>query len=804
LTKGCRWPVFGVISILGAVAVAAIYGELGQMKGGAETALAQVFDERPLTNLEASRTATSHHLLAERSSPREDRGRDRCSREGLLPRFGFAIVLAALTAVAVSARADDMARWKDEAAHVSIVRDDWGIAHVHGRTDAEAVFGMIYGQAEDDFTRVETNYLNAMGRLAEAEGEAKVYQDLRMKLFIDPSDLKADYARSPDWLKALMDAWADGLNFYLATHPNVKPRVITHFEPWMALSFSEGSIGGDIEHVSIPELGKFYGHEHIALAAAEPLFKEPTGSNGIAIAPSNTVDHHALLLINPHTSFYFRSEAQVSSDEGLNAYGASTWGQFFIYQGFNAHAGWMHTSSGVDVVDEFSETITWKDGKPYYRYGAEERLVTISQITVPYRAADGAMASKTFTVYRTHHGPVVREAGGKWISIALMNTPMAALEQSFLRTKAVDFAAFRKVAELKANSSNNTIFADDSGEIAYLHPQFIPRRDDRFDYTRPVDGADPATDWKGLHGLDEAPHLLNPPTGWIFNTNDWPYSAAGPDSPKREGYPRYMDTAGENPRGLHAIRVLAGRKDFTLPGLIKAAYDPYLPAFARLIPNLVQAYDQAPAGGSLKAKLAEQIATLRGWDDRWGADSVATSLAVFWGETLWTQVKVQAEDERVSVTEAMLQATPAQKLAALATASDRLVQDFGGWRTPWGQINRFQRLNDDIDATFHDDGPSIPVPFTSSAWGSLASFGAHRYPGTKRDYGTNGNSFVAAVEFGPKVRAYAVTAGGESGDPKSPHFDDEAGRYASGDLREIYFYPEQLNGHTERQYHPGE
>ena len=266
-----------------------------------------------------------------------------------------------------------------------------------------------------------------------------------------------------------------------------------------------------------------------------------------------------------------------------------------------------------------------------------------------------------------------------------------------------------------------------------------------------------------------------------------------------------MDTAGENPRGVHATRVLTGRKDFTLPGLIAAAYDPYLPAFAALVPTLGQAYDELTADDPLKAKLADPVAALRAWDDRWAADSVPTSLAVFWGEALWADTKLDPDDEGVSVVDAMASRTTAQqKLAALAAAAERLTQDFGTWRTPWGQINRFQRLTDDIAPAFHDDGASIPVPFTSAQWGSLASFGAHRYPGTKRYYGTNGNSFVAAVEFGPRVRAFAVTAGGESGDPKSPHFDDEAQRYAGGALREVYFYPDQLSGHTERRYHPGD
>ncbi len=717
------------------------------------------------------------------------------------------IVLASLFCFgAAQAAPDDLARWRVEAQNVTIIRDDWGIAHVHGKTDADAVFGTIYAEAEDDFNRMETNYLNAMGRLAEAEGEKAIYQDLRMKLFIDPADLKAKYAASPDWLKRLMDAWADGINFYLYAHPQTKPRVITHFEPWMALSFSEGSIGGDIESVSLKGLEAFYGERKLALLnPPEPsaLLKEPSGSNGIAIAPANTVDHHALLLINPHTSFFFRSELQMTSDQGLDAYGAATWGQFFLYQGFNARVGWMHTSTTADAIDEFSETIVKKDGRFFYRYGAELRPVQVSTVVVPYRTASG-VTSRTFTVFKTHHGPIVREADGKWISVALMQKPVEALSQSFLLTKARTYADYMRVMALKANSSNNTVYADADGNIAYLHPQFIPKRDNRFNYTKAVDGSDPATDWKGETGLDELPRLLNPTNGWIMNTNDWPWSAAGSNSPKAADYPRYMDQKGENPRGVHATRLLTGKTDFTLEGLQTAAFDSYLPAFAQLIPPLIAAYDGLSTTSPNKAKLADQIALLRGWDDRWGVGSTATSLAVFWGEDLWKSVEADARREGVSIYVYMAErTTPEQKLAALQRASDRLQHDFGNWRTPWGEINRFQRLTGDIVQPFTDAGPSIPVKFTSSQWGSLASFGARAYPDTKKYYGTSGNSFVAVVEFGDKVRARAVSAGGESGDPKSQHFNDQAARYASGDLRDIYFYPSDLIGHTERVYRPG-
>jgi acyl-homoserine-lactone acylase len=718
------------------------------------------------------------------------------------------ILLGACALVPQGAQAQDSepARWRAEANASTIIRDDWGIAHVHGRTDADAVFAMVYAQAEDDFNRVETNYLNALGRLAEAEGEGAVYQDLREKLFIDPADLKAKYAASPAWLQRLMEAWADGLNFYLDQHPRVIPRVIRHFEPWMALSFSEGSIGGDIESISVKGLESFYGPRKFALATPplSALLEEPSGSNGIAIAPSNTVGHHALLLINPNTSFFFRSELQMTSDEGLNAYGAATWGQFFLYQGFNERVGWMHTSTTADAVDEFAETIVKQDGKLFYRYGDALRPVTVSTIVVPYRATDGRMTSKTFTVFRTHHGPIVREADGKWISVSLMYKPIEALSQSYLLTKARNYTDYMKVMALKANASNNTVYADADGQIAYLHPQFIPKRDDRFDYTKPVDGANPATDWQGETALSDLPQLLNPPNGWIMNTNDWPYSAAGPDSPKPADFPRYMDSRGENPRGIHATRLLTGKTDFTLERLRTAAFDSYLPAFAKLIPPLIQAYDGLPVSSPYRRELADQMALLRGWDDRWGLDSGATSLAVFWGEDLWKSVEVEAKRQGVSIYDYMVKRTTAeQKLSALKRASDRLTADFGQWRTPWGQINRYQRLTGDIVQPFSDAGPSLPVPFTSSLWGSLASFGAHAYPGTKKYYGTSGNSFVALVEFGDRVRAIAVSTGGESGDPRSPHFSDQAQRYIFGDLRQVYFYPAELTGHVERSYHPG-
>ena len=722
------------------------------------------------------------------------------------------LILALILALPAAAQAasatpsKEMLKWRETARRVSIVRDDWGIAHIRGRTDADAVFGMIYAQAEDDFPRIETNYLTAMGRLSEAEGERALMQDLRARLYTDPETLKSLYGKSPSWLRKLMDSWADGLNYYLAMHPQTRPRVLKRFEPWMALSFSEGSIGGDIERISLDGLADLYSDRPRVLASAAPAGpEEPRGSNGIAIGPTRAWGGRPLLLINPHTSFYFRAEQQVTSDAGLNVYGAATWGQFFIYQGFNPQAGWMHTSSGVDSVDEFAVQVFDRGGKLTYRYGVEERPIVTRQIAIPWRTPQGALVQSTFRVHFTHQGPVVRKAGDRWIAFAMMNRPVEALSQSFLRTRARNFDAFMKAAALAGNSSNNTLYADADGVIAYLHPQFVPRRDDRFDYTRPVDGSDPATDWKGLHALSELPSVRSPRTGWVYNTNDWPWTAAGPDSPRRDKFPRYMDTVGPNPRGVNAVQLLESGQTFTLDTLVQGAFNTALPAFDQLLPGLVAAWDTSPGADPLRLKLADDIRLLRGWNRRWSGQSEALTLAVYWGDLLWPEAEALARAEGLSVWEALAsRVSPRRKLEALAEASDRLQADFGTRRVPWGEVNRFQRRTGDIQQAFSDSAPSLAAPFPSARWGALASFGTRRPEGQKKFYGSSGNSFVAAVEFGPRVRARAVTAGGASSSPQSRHFTDQAPRYLSGDLRPVYFWPDEIKGHVERTYRPGQ
>ena len=690
--------------------------------------------------------------------------------------------------------------------NVTIIRDDFGVPHIYAKTDADAVFGLLYAQAEDDFKRIERNYVWATGRLAEVEGEQAIFSDLRARLFMTVDEAKAAYASAPDGLRALCDAFADGLNYYLQTHSDVEPMLLTRFEPWMPMFFSEGSIGGDIEGIPLDGIKAFYAENRSLESLPETpsqagLHEEPTGSNGFAIAGELTRSGDAMLLINPHTSFYFRGEVHVVSEEGLNAYGAVTWGQFFVYQGFNENTGWMHTSTRVDFVDEFVEDVSQTNGALSYRYGDEQRPVTTSEVTLKYKDGE-TMSERTFPMYHTHHGPITHMLDGKWVATRINWDPVNALQQSFIRTKQSGHDGFRKMMDIRTNSSNNTVYADSEGNIAYYHGNFVPRRDTRFDYSKPVDGSNPATDWQGLHTVDEIVTVLNPKNGWLQNCNSTPFTVAAQFSPNREDYPVYMAPDAESFRGIHAVKVLTGQSDLTLDKLIELAYDPYLPGFEQLIPGLITAFDES---GEAFTELAPAIDVLREWDLRVSAESVAMSLAHFYATRYRAEGANPLNFKGMHQINYFGKASPHdERLQIFAATVAALTADFGRWDTPWGEINHFQRLSGDIELPFNDDEPSLPIAMASGRWGALASFGARSYPGTKRIYGSSGNSFVAVVEFGDKVKAKSLLAGGQSGDPESPHFDDQAQRYADREFKDVAYYREDVERRAERTYHPRE
>jgi acyl-homoserine-lactone acylase len=705
---------------------------------------------------------------------------------------------------------EEIARWEKQAKQVTIIRDVWGIPHIYGKTDADCAFGLLYAQCEDDFKRVEANYIDILGRSAEVYGEKNLFTDLYTRLLIDSAGAQEDYRNSPAWLKKLLQAYADGINYYLYKNPSVKPALLKRFEPWFQLMWTDGSIaaiksGG----LTVEDLKNFYTGDPASMILNKTSEEDikVTGSNGFALAPSRTASGNAILYINPHVTFYFRPEVHVISEEGLNAYGAVTWGQMFVYQGFNEHCGWMHTSGYSDVADLYAEKVAKKSGRFYYEYNNKELPVRQRVMTLRYKVGD-QIKTKRFNTWHTKHGPVMGSRDGKWLSVQAVNRSLNALIQSYQRTKANGFEAFKKNMELLSNGSNNTVFADDKGNIAYWHGNLIPRRDTAFNWNEPVDGSITATDWKGMHTLEETIHLYNPASGFIQNCNSTPFTAAGGNSPKKEQYPAYMATEPDNFRGILAARLMEKANRFTIDSMIAAGYNTYLAAFEKLIPSLVSRYEnELSKTDSIYTKLAEPIAILKSWDLRSGESSIATTLAIEWIHRLRQHInRVRINDKEVDfvtgVNEYARTATTAQMMKSLVAVKDELIFRFGTWKMPWGAINRYQRLSGDLHERYDDDQPSLPVGMAASTYGCLPSY-VSAYMGKKR-YGYNGNSFICAVEFGKKVKAKSLLAGGQSGNPASKHFSDQAEMYTKGIFKDVLFYKEDVLKHVERQYRPGE
>jgi acyl-homoserine-lactone acylase len=707
----------------------------------------------------------------------------------------------------------EVSRYKNEARSVTIIRDNYGIPHIYGQTDANVVFGLMYSQCEDNFKGIEDNYLYQIGKQAEVSGESKLYNDVQLQMIADSTDAIKDYNTSPLWFKKLMDAFADGINYYLYKHPEVKPAVFRHYEPWYALMFTDGSVSATVTGgLNLNETQRFYGSPAGAEVGATkyPAVKgtdineREIGSNGYALSPSKTASGHAMLFINPHVPFYFRSEVQLVSNEGLNVYGAVTWGQFFVYQGFNQHCGWMHTSSNADVGDLYAEKVSKLNGKWYYEYNGEQKPVMERKLVINVKEGD-KVAQRTITGYYTHHGPVLGSRNGKWLALKADNRSYNALLESWLITKANSFTGYKKAMDLLSNATNNTVYADDQGNIAFWYGNFMPKRDPKLDWTQPVDGSITATEWQGLHKLDEIVHVYNPATGFIINCNSTPYTSSGTSSPDKTKYSAYMAPDGQNYRSLNAIRLFSSASKITMDELIKKGYDHYLTAFDVLLPALFKAYNNA--NDSTKNALKEPIQVLQQWDRRSGINSVATTIATEWGtHIMQTLPRASSAEQGTYQTErvdATLKALKDKQLLDFLSASLKNLQTrYGDWKIKWGDINRYQRP---ANGVYDDNEPSIPVGQVSSAFGELPSFVSRGMnANTKKRYGYSGNSFIAAVEFGPKIKAKSIMTGGQSTDPLSKHFTDQAEGYINGKFKDVLFYKIDVLKHAEKTYHPGE
>jgi acyl-homoserine lactone acylase PvdQ len=604
-------------------------------------------------------------------------------------------------------------------------------------------------------------------------------------------------------MKKLLDAFAAGINYFLITHPEVKPKLLNRFEPWMHLLFSEGSIGGDITSISLQGLEQFYtgGNMTGYYISEDREARMSDGSNGFAVAPARSRSGNALFYINPHTTFYFRGEFHMNSEEGLNAYGAATWGQLFLYQGFNAYCGWMHTSSQADVVDFYRERIE-KSGTGYVYFLDDKSFpVETKEIKIGV-LLNGSIMQRTFTGYRTVHGPVVAEKNGAWISVAMMDLPLEAISQSFLRTKATGYESYRKTMDIRTNSSNNTVYADNRGNIAYWHGNFMPRRNPAINWVEDIDGSTAGTLWKGLHDQSEMIHLLNPPEGWIQNCNSNPFTATGKGGPDSLAYPFYMSPDTENFRGIHAQRLFSGQQKFDSESLLKTAFDPLMPAFEKIIPAVVRAYENNKK--IFSTEFSAPVELLKSWDYRTAADSKATTLAMVTARKLQGLVNQKNNGrtlDNISMVDAMAGLSETEIIRCLRDSIDELTSKFGSWNVSWGELNRYQRP-EGLDNFFNDRKESLPVGLGSGFFGALATFESRSF-GTDKWYGVSGNSFVAVVEFGKKVRAKSILVGGQDCRPGSSHFTDQAAGYINAGFKDVLFYRPDVVRNSVLKYSPG-
>jgi acyl-homoserine lactone acylase PvdQ len=457
----------------------------------------------------------------------------------------------------------------------------------------------------------------------------------------------------------------------------------------------------------------------------------------------------------------------------------------------------------------YVEKMVKNNGKLFFEYNKKLLPVTEKTIQLRYKK-DNVTQTKIITAYYTHHGPVMGSRNNQWISVRGYNRSLKSLMQSFLRTKTKGLEDYKKNMLLQSNTSNNTVFADDKGNIAYWHGNYVPRRDKNFNWGKPVDGTITATEWKGLHTLDEIVHVYNPASGWIQNCNSTPYSVSGASSPKKENYPVYMAPDGENFRGINAARLLSNPGKFTIDKTIAAGYDTYLSAFEILIPALINNFEKniLPAD-TLYTQLNKTISILKNWNYRVAENSVATTLAIEWAQKLNAAIRKiyidGGEPDQVQTTKQFAAtATTKEMVLPLLEVVNELNNKWGSWQIPWGDINRYQRISSDINQQYNDAEPSYPVAFASALWGMLPSYNSRYYAGTKKRYGVSGNSFICAVEFGKKIKAKSLLAGGNSGSAASPHFTDQLEMYTKGKFKDVLFYKEDVLQHAERSYHPGE
>ena len=635
------------------------------------------------------------------------------------------------------------------------------------------MFGFAYAQAEDNFWRIEDNYIRSLGRLAEVQGERELVSDRRNRTLEIPRLARAEYSRMPHRLRALLDGFVAGLNAYLADHPDVHPRLLTHFEPWYPLAFIR---------YNYYQNGFFWsaglGRGDFETATDDALRPRDVGSNGWVIGPAKSATGHAMLFINPHLPFFGSGqvyEGHVHSAQGWNFTGYTRLGFPFPYVGHNESLGWVSTDNSADQADLYLEAF---DDSTRYRYGTGYRHATVWTDTILVKT-DAGIERRVFTFRKTHHGPIVGTRGGKALALR-----MAKLDGDGWLGEWYAMTRARSVSELKnAMRPLNMLFgnvmaADKQGNTFYLYNGAVPVRDPRFDWSGAVDGSDPATEWRGFHRLEELPQLTNPASGWMQNCNTSPFLLTSRGNPDSSKFPRYMVQEGDNWRGFVSRRILDSTPRFTWDDWVRVAFDTRVVSADSLLPGLLR---DVAADSTRSARLAAAIDTLTRWNRRSDTASVAMTLYDRWQDALGHDVP---------------------RAAALDSAIAGLERDWGTWQVRWGEVNRLQRIDESVDQQFADERPSIPVVGVSGQDGAVFTFYTIPVDGQKRRYGVAGGSYISVVEFGPTVRRLAVHTMGASGDPKSPHYFDQAPLYARGEFRPAWFTLAEIKAHLEREYRP--